>query len=207
MPRPIRIQYSGAWYHVMNKMACGADLFHDNYDRQMFLSYLAQSVQRTAAEVHAYCLMGNHYHLLIRTPTPSLEATMRFLGSGYARYFNDRYERDGMLCRSRYKSIVIDSERYLLAVSRYIHRNPLSLGVTSLADYGWSSYSAFVGAHPPQDWLELGETLSLVGGPRKYEQFVESPFLSEIESIYERPRLPTILGSQRFKAEVRAKGA
>lgn len=150
--------------------------------------------------------MGNHFHLLIRTPTPSLDQAMQLIGSKYGRYFNDRRDRDGSVCRGRYRAILVDSDRYLLAVSRYIHRNPLALGVTALADYGWSSYSAFLGARPPQEWLTLDETLDLAGGPVQYEALVESPLPSEIERFYDRSNIPSIIGTNEFKVLARQKG-
>ncbi len=191
----------------MNKRSCGDDLFIDTFDRLFFLSLLAEAVRTCNIEIHAYCLMGNHFHLLIRTPEPTLDQAMRLIGGKYARYFNDRRERDGSLCRGRYRSIVIDSDRYLLAVSRYIHRNPLALGVTALADYSWSSYSAFLGARPPQEWLTLDETLDLACGLAKYQALVESPLPSEIEQFYDRPNVPAIIGTDEFKAAIRQKGA
>jgi putative transposase len=190
----------------MNKRACGDVLFSDTFDRLFFLSLVAEAVRTTKIEIHAYCLMGNHFHLLIRTPEPTLDEAMRLIGGKYARYFNDRRERDGGVCRGRYRAILIDSERYLLAVSRYIHRNPVALGVTSLADYGWSSYSAFLGARPPQEWLSLTETLELAGGSAKYEALVESLLPSEIEKFYNRQNAPSIIGTPEFRAWVQQKG-
>jgi len=191
----------------MNKRACGDELFSDTFDRLFFLSLLAEAVRTTKIEIHAYCLMGNHFHLLVRTPEPTLDQAMRLIGGKYARYFNDRRERDGSVYRGRYRAILVDSERYMLAVSRYIHRNAIALGVTSLADYGWSSYSAFVGARPAQEWLTLTETLDLAGGAAKYEALVESPLLSEIEQLYSRRNLPTVIGTPDFKQQLRQRGA
>ncbi len=203
MPRPIRIQFPGAWYHVMHRRAGGDVLFSDTCDRLFFLSLVEEAVRTTNIEIHAYCLMGNHFHLLIRTPEPTLDRAMQLVGGKYARYFNDRLGRDGSVCRGRYRAIVVDSERYLLAVSRYIHRNPVELGITSIADYGWSSYSAFLGARPPQEWLTLTDTLELAGGPAKYEALVESPLPSEIERFYNRKHHPSIIGTREFTSAVR----
>ena len=207
MARPLRIQYPGAWYHVMNRGACRADVFRDRNDRLVFLSLLAEVCRKTGATVHAYCLMGNHFHLLIQTPNANLDEVMRLLSGEYARKFNDKYGKDGGLCRGRYRAILVDSERYLLNVSRYIHRNPAIFQLPDLSDYRWSSYPAYLGLRPAEDWLDLSETLKLVGGRSKYEALVESPLPSEIDHIYERAHLPSILGSSEFKQAARAKGS
>lgn len=191
----------------MNRAACKEALFRDTYDRRYFLSLIGDAAEKTALEVHAYCLMGNHYHLLVRTPSPNLGEAMRIIGGPYARHFNDRYERDGSLCKGRYRSILIDSDRYLLAVSRYIHRNPTDLGVIDLAGYPWSSYSAYLGARPPQDWLRLDETLDMTSGPKRYEALVESPLQSEVDALYEMKHVPTVLGSAEFRASLEQNGA
>lgn len=184
----------------MNRAARRESLFRDTHDRRCFLSLVGHAAKTTALEVHAYCLMGNHYHLLVRTPKPNLDEAMRIIGGLYARHFNDRYDRDGSLCKSRYRSILIDSDRYLLAVSRYIHRNPTDLGVIDLAGYTWSSYSAFLGARPPQEWLRLDETLEMTSGPQRYEALVESPLRSEVDALYEKGRVPSIFGSTDFRS-------
>ncbi len=95
MPRPIRIQFPGAWYHVMNRRAGGDVLFSDTFDRLFFLSLVEEAVRTANIEIHAYCPMGNHFHLLIRTPEPTLDRAMQLVGGKYARYFNDRLGRDG----------------------------------------------------------------------------------------------------------------
>ncbi|MFT7474656.1 MAG: putative transposase [Verrucomicrobiales bacterium] len=178
-------------------------MFRSTYDRQVFLSLLESATRRTGAEVHAYCLMGNHYHLLIRTPNPTLDETIRLLAGPYARHFNDYHGKDGRLCRDRYHALLIDSEHYLLAVSRYIHRNPTAFGIAALADYTWSSYPAYLGIRPPQDWLQLEETLQMAGGRSQLEALVESCLLTETDKLYERNRLPVVLGSKAFAAAAR----
>ena len=205
MPRPNRIQYDGAWYHVVNRGASKRPIYHDVHDRRMFLACLAAAADRHKAEVHAYCLMGNHYHLLIRTPKGNLDRVMHQMALNYSRYFNDRYGKDGRLCKDRYYPILIESDRYLLAVSRYIHRNPLAFKVESLADYFWSSYPAYLGLRPAQDWLHTEFTLGMCGGARAYEVLVESVLPSEVDLAYAESDPPTILGSEDFKRSVRVR--
>ena len=207
MPRPLRIQYPGAWYHVMNRGASRQNIFRDVHDRRDFLVCLASAASRTAVEVHAYVLMGNHYHLLLRTPHGNLDTMMHLLGRNYARYFNDRYDRDGRLCTDRYFPILVDSDRYLLAVSRYIHRNPTAFGITSLGDYFWSSYAAYLGNRRPQEWLHTDFTLTLAGGLRAYESVVESPLPTEIDLVYSSGKPPHVLGPEQFRQAAIAKAA
>ena len=202
MPRPLRIEFPGAWHHVMNRGASKRDIFLDDNDRFFFLDLLAKSCEKNEVEVHAYCLMRNHFHLILRTPLGNMGEMMQQLCGVYARSFNDRYGRDGGLCRGRYRSIVVDSERYLLAVSRYVHRNPLAFWEGSLESYGWSSYPAFLGHRQAQDWLFTSETLDLVGGRSKYRGLVESPLPSDVDRLFEQPTAPAVIGSETFKANV-----
>lgn len=195
MPRPIRVQYPGAWHHVMNRGACHQAVFLDHYDRRRFLALTALASKRFSTEIHAYCLMGNHIHLLIRTPDKSLDRTMQLLLGKYTQYFNRRHDRDGALFRGRYKSILIEGDAYMLAVSRYIHRNPTAILGSAFADYPWSSYRSFTGDQPTPSWLHTGFTLDLVHGRKRYEGFVSTPFQSDVDKIYERARLPTSIGS------------
>ena len=189
----------------MNRGACHQDIFRDIHDRQDFLVCLESAANRANVEIHAYCLMGNHFHLLVRTPDANLDQMMHLLALNYVRRFNDRYDLDGRLCTDRYLPILIDSDQYLLAVSRYIHRNPLIFGVESLGDYFWSSYAAYLGNRRPQDWLHLEETLELSGGARAYESIVESPLPSEVDRLYAENRMPRILGSDEFQRSVSAR--
>lgn len=207
VPRPLRIQYPGAWYHVVNRGASKRSIFLDTNDRVVFLELLAMASQRCEAEVHAYCLMGNHCHLLVQTPRGNLSQMMHLVGLHYSRYFNDKYRKDGRLCKDRYYPILIDSDRYLLAVSRYIHRNPTAFGVESLAGYFWSSYAAYLGLRRPQDWLHTEFTLDVSGGLVEYERLVESVLPSEVDRWYEAERLPLVVGSPDFRrtAVLRAK--
>ncbi len=207
MPRPLRIQYPGAWYHVVNRGASRSTIFHDVNDRVVFLSCLVMAARRCNVEIHAYCLMGNHYHLLVRTPDGNLDRMMHLVGLHYSRYFNDKYDKDGRLCKDRYYPILIDSDEYLLAVSRYIHRNPIALGVDQLASYVWSSYAAYLGLRRKQEWLHTDFTLEMCGGVVAYERLVESLLPSEVDNWYGGARLPSIVGSADFKKDARRRRA
>ena len=127
----------------MNRGLSYQDIYLADEHHQMFIDTLVEATSMFKAECHAYCLMNNHYHLLLRTPMGNLSRVMRHSNGVYTQRFNSNVNRDGPLFRGRYKGISIDADAYLLQVSRYIHRNPLDAGlVTRIDQYRWSSYSA-----------------------------------------------------------------
>ena len=126
MPRPPRIQYPGAWHHVMNRGACRQDIYLDRRDRRFFLKLLAESASRFSLEIHSYCLMGNHYHLLVRTPEPTLDRMIHHLAGVYTRAFNGRHGRDGPLFRARYKSILVETNDYVVTNLTILTKNILN---------------------------------------------------------------------------------
>ncbi len=125
MSRPLRIEFDGAWYHVMNHGSGGGEVFADEPDGAAFLGLLCAVSDRFGIEVHAYCLMHSHYHLLIHTPGGNLGRAMRHLNGVYTQAHNRRHGRDGPLFRGRYKAILVDAENYLARLGRYIHRVPV----------------------------------------------------------------------------------
>ena len=127
MPRPIRIQYEHAHYHVMNRGRARQTIFHGTGYYEDFLTTLEECHRRFDAQIHAYCLMSNHYHLLVETPRANLDRIMRHLNGVYTQRYNRRKRSDGPLFRGRYKAILVDEDAYLLQVGRYIHRNPLEV--------------------------------------------------------------------------------
>src|SRR3989338_951183 len=141
MPSPPRIEFENAWYHVMNRGAGRRAIFPDNSARELFLKLLSDMNAEFRIEIHAYCLMGNHFHLLLRTPHANLNLAMQMLSSVYTRQHNRLSKTDGPLFKGRYKAILIAEETYLAQVSRYIHRNPVEAKlVKHPRDYQWSSY-------------------------------------------------------------------
>lgn len=191
MPRPTRVQYPGAWHHVMNRGAARRNIFTDPLDRRRFLRLVSESVVETGIEVHAFALMGNHYHLLVRTPTPNLDDGIHYFASRYVRWFNNRHGLDGPMFRSRYTSILIEDERYLIEVSRYIDRNPIDLGVLELATYPWSSLGSYVGVRRKESWLTTSEILRRTNGADAYEQYVGAPITTEIDRAMRLRRQPS----------------
>lgn len=203
MARPLRIEYPGAWYHVMNRGASRRAIFSDDNQRDYFLGLLAETAERFNADWHAYCLMTNHYHLLLHTPDGNLQRIMRHLNGVYTQYYNRAMNRDGPLFRGRYKAVLVDAPAYWSQLSRYIHRNPLEAGmVKRLADYPWSSYPAYIGSAPRPQWLTCDYVLKTIARRSRrarYRAYVESGGGEESAAFYANQRHGPILGDADFK--------
>ena len=129
MPRPLRIEYENACYHVMNRGRSKQKIFHNEEYYQVFLSTLAQAHKRFSIQIQSYCLMSNHYHLLVKTPEGNLGRAMRHINGIYTQRYNRMKKTDGSLFRGRYKAILVEEDSYQLQLSRYIHRNPIEAKV------------------------------------------------------------------------------
>ena len=157
MSRPLRIYFEGAWYHVMNRGVNKNEIFFKDTHRYEFLNLLGKTKEIYGIEIHAYCLMSNHYHLIIRTPRGNISQAMKYLNSTFAQYVNLTMHRDGPLFRGRFKAIVVNADEYLVRLSRYIHLNPLEAKmVTSLLKFRWSSYLSYIGRAKSEEWLSRG---------------------------------------------------
>ena len=130
MARPLRLEYPGAIYHITSRGNARADIFLDDSDRELFLSILADTVDHYNWLCHAYCLMGNHYHLLIETPDPNLSLGMRHLNGVYTQTFNRSHKRVGHLFQGRYKAVLVEKGTHLLELCRYIVLNPVKANMT-----------------------------------------------------------------------------
>lgn len=209
MPRPQRIEFAGAWYHVMNRSGGRRTIFRTDKHRRLFLDLLAEISETFSIEVHAYCLIGNHYHLLVCTPKANLNAAMRHLGSVYTQRHNRSLNTDGALFRGRYKAVLIDADNYLAQVSRYIHLNPVAAGLTTRpAGYRWSSYGEYIDKRTPPNWLHVKPTLGLFGPRRareRYQAFVEQGIDEALKQFYGKQNLPAVLGAPHFLKTVRRK--
>lgn len=143
MARPLRIEFEGAFYHVMAHGNARQDIFLDDAGRQRFIGNLGRVAQRFDWAVWAWCLMGNHYHLLTETRQPTLSTGMREVNGVYTQAFNRHHRRVGHVLQGRYKSILVDQDAYLLELARYIVLNPVRAGfVPSAGEFAWSSYRA-----------------------------------------------------------------
>jgi putative transposase len=183
MARPLRIEYPGAFYHVINRGNAGESIVASERDSVRFLEYLGKTVERFSIVIHTYCLMSNHYHLLIETPYPNLSLAIQWLSVSYAAYFNRKHLRSGHLFQGRFKSILVDADEYLTSLSRYIHLNPVRAKVaTKPEDYRWSSYPAFIGKTEAPVWLETERLLSNFGTKKRVASQNYKAFHDEIES-------------------------
>jgi putative transposase len=204
MARPPRVEYPGAVYHVINRGNAGENLFKSNRDREKFLMYLEKAVERFTLKIHIYCLMNNHFHILLETPLPNLSRAIQWINVSYAGYFNRKHHRNGHLFQGRFKSILVDADEYLKHLSRYIHLNPVRAKIVERPDeYQWSSYPALVGKTKQPEWMETEWLLSQFGTQKKhavmnYKNFVEKADIHSLENPAKDLSGGFILGSPDF---------
>jgi len=204
MARPLRIEYPGAVYHITSRGNEKKLIFKDERDREIFLDTLSQVDKRYNWLCHAYCLMNNHYHLIIETPDGNLSAGMRHLNGVYTQAFNRQHNRVGHLFQGRYKGILIQKDSHLLEVCRYVVLNPVrAKAVKKPEQWRWSSYQATAGIEKPHPCLSTEWILSQFGSTRRiadkaYRKFVEDGIKQE--SIWEAVRAQSILGEEEFTA-------
>ena len=209
MVRPQRVEYEGAYYHVMSRGSERQMVFHGDKYYERFLTCLEQAHKRFALECHAYCLMGNHYHLLVRTPRGNLSRAMRHINGVYTQYHNFLRKTDGPLFRGRYKAINIEASSYLLEVSRYIHRNPVETKrplVEELEKYQWSSYPAYRKKADSPEWLYKESVLAELGSGQPtaaYGRYVDQGVDQETELYYAKNHWPAVRGSKKFAEKAR----
>jgi len=209
MARPLRIEFSGALYHVTSRGDGCEDIYWDECDRICFNNVLAHVCERFNWVVHAYCLMSNHYHLLIETPDANLSQGMRQLNGVYTQAFNRNHCRVGHVFQGRYKGILVQKESYLLELARYIVLNPVRAEMVRAAkDWPWSSYRATAGLVVAPSWLHTNWLLSGFAKNKRraierYREFVSegkrqpSPWQYLKNQIY--------LGSDEFVDEMQCK--
>ena len=208
MVRPLRLEFPGALYHVISRGNERGPIFLDDSDRTDFLRYLGTAVRKEAFLLHAYCLMGNHYHLLLETPEGKLSRGMHWLNGQYAQRFNARHERCGHLFEGRFKAVIVEKESHLLELQRYIVLNPVRAGfVERPEEWKWSNYRATCGQASPPTWLEVSWTLRQFGGAtaearRAYIEFVEAAI--GMSSVARRARNEFYLGGNEFLKEIAA---
>ena len=202
MARPLRIEYAGALYHITARGNAQAHIYLSNDDRNDFLTLLSNLCIRHHWLCHAYCLMDNHYHLLIETQAPTLSKGMKYLNGTYTQQFNRRHKRVGHVFQGRYKAILVDKDAYLLELCRYIVLNPVRARmVRSARDWPWSSYRACAGLVSPAECLSTDWVLSNFGKQRKrategYKAFVREG--KNQPSPWEGLKNQVYLGSDAF---------
>lgn len=219
MARPLRIEFEDALYHVMARGNAGGEIFLDDDDRGAFIDNIGRVCGRFDWRIWAWCLMDNHYHLLIETLRPTLSKGMREVNGVYTQRFNRRHNRVGHVLQGRYKAVLVQKDTHLLELSRYVVLNPVKARMVEAAgDWKWSSYRAVMGKAATPDWLAVAETLALFHnqrGPARrafarfvadgvdaddpYDQMPRAGFLGEesfIETVLDK------FGNQPISAEV-----
>jgi REP element-mobilizing transposase RayT len=202
MSRPLRIGYPGALYHLTSRGNARGQIFLDDTDREIFLDVLGSVVERFGWRIHAYCLMGNHYHLLAQTPQPNLSRGMQWLNGVYTQRFNRRHERVGHVFQGRFKAILVERDSYLLELARYIVLNPVRAGLASVPEgWRWSSYHATAGEQAAPRWLSVNWILDQFGigetpAQDRYRQFVAAGF--DQASPWRNLRGQVLLGTEPF---------
>jgi putative transposase len=231
MARNLRVEFPGAIYHVTCRMVGDAPslgsyggtgwppercLFRDDDDRFRFLDCLSERVEQHGIRLYLFVLMTNHFHLVFETPEGNCSKFMQSLTTAYTVYYNLRHHRHGHLFDGRYKARLVDGDDYLLALSRYVHLNPVHVAdeagkpieerIQTLRAYRWSSYLSYIGKRKAFDFVEYGPLLSEMSGrkgewPKRYREFVESGLAESDEEFKVALKLsPRSIGGDQFRA-------
>ncbi len=215
MARQIRVEYENAWYHITCRGNERRQIFGDDFDRKKLLEYLSDSQKLYEVELHAYVLMSNHFHLIIKTRQANLQKFMQRFNTSYTMYYNRKYRRSGHLYQGRYKAILVEADEYLLELSRYIHLNPVKIkkyrklsipeqGKT-LQEYKWSSFCGYVQLRCREDNVSYKTVLGILygrddrKGRNQYKKFMIDGLAKESSNkLWEEVRGQAILGSEGF---------
>jgi REP element-mobilizing transposase RayT len=202
MARPLRIEYEGALYHITSRGNAGDKIFHNDEDRSLFLHILKKVNDRFNWLCHAYCLMDNHYHLIIETPDGNLSKGMRQLNGVYTQAFNKEHKRAGHLMQGRFKSLLLEKDNYLLIASRHVVLNPLRTQSVARPDlWKWSSFRGMIGLDLAHPCLDVGGLLARLDenegeARKKFFAFVMDGIGRG--SLWKELKVTGILGSEEF---------
>lgn len=214
MARALRIQIAGAYYHVTCRGNERKAIFRDDTDRQAFLDRLQSSLAIYQVELHAYVLMDNHFHLMVRTLRGNLAEFMRHFNISYTAAYNRRHRRVGHLYQGRYKALLIDQDSYLLELSRYVHLNPIRIKsyhgsstrerIRYLERYGWSSLPGYLHTASKQPWVHYEMVLGQIGGSRKYyAEFIADGIKRGYDTPWENVTGQVVLGQEGFVSGIK----
>jgi len=198
MARPYRLQGEGYLYHITSRGDDRKRVYVSEYDYEKFLEYLLKAKEKYNFFVFAYCLMSNHYHLLIETAQPNLSRIMQYTNTAYTVYYNRKRNRSGHLFQGRYKSIIIEGDSYFLELTRYMHLNPVRAGmVETPEEYKWSSFREYVNKNMNSviDRQEIVKYYKI--NPSKYKQFVLDG-IDEKTNIFNQVYAGFVLGKTKF---------
>jgi putative transposase len=202
----LRLEFEGAAYHVTSRGNAREAIYFDDRDRRRFLEILKETAERHGWICHAYCLMTNHYHLLIETPGANLSRGMQLLNGVYTQWFNHRHQRVGHLLQGRFKAILVERDSHLLELARYVVLNPVRAGMVRRAsDWRWSSYRATAGQEEAPTGLAVDWLLSQFGGDREraigaYRRFVRQ---GREARVWDGLQAGLLLGSSEFIDQMR----
>ncbi|MFL6682818.1 MAG: REP-associated tyrosine transposase [Burkholderiaceae bacterium] len=216
MGRPLRIEFPDAVYHVTSRGDRQEPVFRDPTDRRRLLDIVDQAMGRLEAEMFAYCLMGNHYHFVLRTRLPNLSRLMRHINGEYTRSFNRRHQVTGHVFQGRFHAVIVDTDAYLLKVCRYVELNPVRAGLVAAVDqWPWCSYRAHVGTEPAPRWLatavvhghllghDVGTAADQILAQRLYEETVAAG--RGVDLWGQHLHREIYLGGKSFAAEMQAR--
>ncbi len=207
MARPLRIEFPGAFYHITTRGNVRGPIFFSDKDREQLLFIFGKTADKFNWRCYSYCLMSNHYHLVIQTVDPTLSKGMQHLNGNYTQWFNSEHERVGHLFQGRFKAFLVEEHEYLLQAIRYVLLNPTRAKmVVDPADYRWSSYRATIGLETAPEWLARKEVLKEFSKDRqqsekRFRVFVKKE--TNLPSPFEDSRSGGILGSDQFVDEMR----
>ena len=199
--RKQRLTFPGALYHIFYRGNNKASIFYTNNDRQNYLQILSETKKLFGLNIYAYVLMTNHIHLLIETPQANISAAMKYLNLTYSRYFNKTHNMSGHLFENRYKAKLVQKDKYLLALIRYIHLNPLKAGLCkSINTYLWSSHIEYLKEAKIIDSELIFDMLSIdkKNALQRYKDFINTPIPNTEFKLLNRER-NGILGDYKFK--------
>jgi REP element-mobilizing transposase RayT len=215
MARKLRIQYPGAIYHVMNRGDHREAIFRDDQDRHRFVATLEECCQKTGWQVHSYCLMANHFHLVLETPNANLVAGMKWFLGTFTKRFNSRHQTFGHLFSGRFKAPLIEGSGngYLKTACDYVHLNPVRAGLLRLEQpletYPWSSFPLYVAERARPGWLRIDRLLGEwgirwdePGAGRRFAAAVEARRQAESEQEFKPLRRGWCFGSEGFRADM-----
>lgn len=208
MSRSLRIEFPGALYHVTSRGNGGADIYLDDADRRNFLRVVGEVCARFHWRIHAWCLMTNHYHLVIETPDANLARGMRQLNGVYTQAFNRDHRRAGHVFQGRYKAILVERDAYLLELCRYVALNPVRARMTRKPGrWPWSSYRATAGETEAEDWHETDWLLSQFGRSKARARAAYAAFVAEGiggPPVWDGLKRQVFLGSDDFADDMMA---
>jgi len=198
MARPYRLQGEGYLYHITSRGDDRKSVYISEYDYEKFLEYLLKAKEKYNFYLYAYCLMNNHYHLLVETKLPNLSRIMQYINTSYSVYYNKKRNRCGHVFQGRYKSIIVDGDSYFLELTRYIHLNPVRAGmIKTPEEYKWSSFNEYV-KNKRETVIDKENIMKYYKiKPSKYKQFVLEG-IDEKTDIFDKVYGGFVLGKVKF---------